>query len=180
MEQERNLLLNNSMIYGLIMGTYWVVKYIFFIGSVSYPSASFIYWGMTLSVPFLLYSLMKHFRISTKRPVGFMELWRMGVLIFFFSALIVSLAHFVFYRFLAPPDLIVNSMEFAKNIIDGSQLSSEVKESFRSVGTPTPILMTLQGIVNNVIGGIFISIPIAAIVSRKGLNTPFEKNTNKE
>ena len=38
MEENKNLLLKGAMTYGLAMGIYWVVKYIFFIFSVSVPS----------------------------------------------------------------------------------------------------------------------------------------------
>ena len=40
MEENKNLLLKGAMTYGLAMGIYWVVKYIFFIFSVSVPSLS--------------------------------------------------------------------------------------------------------------------------------------------
>ena len=42
MEENKNLLLKGAMTYGLAMGIYWVVKYIFFIFSVSVPSLSLV------------------------------------------------------------------------------------------------------------------------------------------
>ena len=53
MEENKNLLLKGAMTYGLAMGIYWVVKYIFFIFSVSVPSLSLVYWLLTLAVPFI-------------------------------------------------------------------------------------------------------------------------------
>ena len=38
MEENKNLLLKGAMTYGLAMGIYWVVKYIFFISSSAFPS----------------------------------------------------------------------------------------------------------------------------------------------
>ena len=40
------------MTYGLAMGIYWVVKYIFFIFSVSVPSLSLVYWLFDARRPF--------------------------------------------------------------------------------------------------------------------------------
>ena len=54
MEENKNLLLKGAMTYGLAMGIYWVVKYIFFIFSVSVPSLSLVYWLLTLAVPFIV------------------------------------------------------------------------------------------------------------------------------
>ena len=176
MEQEKNLLLKSSMVYGLVMGSYWIFKYIFFILSVSYPSITFVYWGLTLSVPVILYSLMKHYRYYRNNSIRFFEAWGLGVLTFFFSALIISLLHYVFYSYIAPEDFIANSMNATVNLIEESQLSPQLKEAVRQVSTPTPIQMTLQAIFNNTFIGTFISIPAAAFVCRKGLNMPIEQN----
>ena len=59
MEENKNLLLKGAMTYGLAMGIYWVVKYIFFIFSVSVPSLSLVYWLLTLAVPFIAYYMTK-------------------------------------------------------------------------------------------------------------------------
>ena len=68
MEENKNLLLKGAMTYGLAMGIYWVVKYIFFIFSVSVPSLSLVYWLLTLAVPFIAYYMTKRYRhdIGTK------------------------------------------------------------------------------------------------------------------
>ena len=55
MEENKNLLLKGAMTYGLAMGIYWVVKYIFFIFSVSVPSLSLVYWLLTLAFHRLLH-----------------------------------------------------------------------------------------------------------------------------
>lgn len=62
MEENKNLLLKGAMTYGLAMGIYWVVKYIFFIFSVSVPSLSLVYWLLTLAVPFIAYYMTKRYR----------------------------------------------------------------------------------------------------------------------
>lgn len=166
MKDVKNLLLKSSMMYGLIMGLFWAFKYIFYMLSISYPFFSIIYWGLTFSVPLLLALLILHFRVVSPGGVSFSRDWTLGVLIFFFAALVVSLEHYIFYRYVAPPNFIADSFSSAIDILKDSNLSEEVKSTIESMATPTPIQMTIQGLFNNLFYGILIAIPVAAITSR--------------
>jgi len=92
MEENKNLLLKGAMTYGLAMGIYWVVKYIFFIFSVSVPSLSLVYWLLTLAVPFIAYYMTKRYRHDIGGRISFFHAWRFGTMLYFFAALIVSLS----------------------------------------------------------------------------------------
>ena len=166
MKDEKNLLLKSAMVYGLIMGLFWAVKYVFFALSVSFPFLSFVYWGLTFSVPFLLATLILHFRVYAPDNISFSRDWTLGVLIYIFAALFVSLEHYVFYRYLAPPNFIADSMNSAIALINESGVSEEVKETVEAMRTPTPIQMTIQGIFNNILYGVIVSLPVALITSR--------------
>ena len=50
MEENKGLLLKCAMSYGLAMGIYWVIKYLFLIFGYSIPSLIFIYEGLSLSL----------------------------------------------------------------------------------------------------------------------------------
>ena len=53
MEENKGLLLKCAMSYGLAMGIYWVIKYLFLIFGYSIPSLIFIYEGLSLVVPLI-------------------------------------------------------------------------------------------------------------------------------
>ena len=125
MEENKNLLLKGAMTYGLAMGIYWVVKYIFFIFSVSVPSLSLVYWLLTLAVPFIAYYMTKRYRHDIGGRISFFHAWRFGTMLYFFAALIVSLEYFVFYQFIAPPDFVANAI---------GQLTTVLKAQRRSLG----------------------------------------------
>ena len=59
MEENKGLLLKCAMSYGLAMGIYWVIKYLFLIFGYSIPSLIFIYEGLSLAVPLIAYYLTK-------------------------------------------------------------------------------------------------------------------------
>lgn len=165
MNIEARIILMCSMRYGQKMGFFWVFKYVFFILGVSWPFFSYVYWGLTFLVPLILAYYLLHNRMFSMSTT-FLKDWSLSILIFFFSALIVSLAHYIFYQFLAPPNYIADSFQSAVDVVMNSGASDLLKETMAALPTPTPIQMTLQGILNNVFYGVIVSLPVAAITSR--------------
>ena len=175
MEENKNLLLKGAMTYGLAMGIYWVVKYIFFIFSVSVPSLSLVYWLLTLAVPFIAYYMTKRSRHDIGGRISFFHAWRFGTMLYFFAALIVSLEYFVFYQFIAPPDFVANAIGQLTTVLKDSQVSSEMIDSLSKIRI-SPIHMAIQGIFNNVFYGIILSIPVAALLCRNNSTGSITEN----
>ena len=175
MEENKNLLLKGAMTYGLAMGIYWVVKYIFFIFSVSVPSLSLVYWLLTLAVPFIAYYMTKRYRPDIGGRISFFHAWRFGTMLYFFAALIVSLEYFVFYQFIAPPDFVANAIGQLTTVLKDSQVSSEMIDSLSKIRI-SPIHMAIQGIFNNVFYGIILSIPVAALLCRNNSTGSITEN----
>lgn len=96
MEENKGLLLKSAMTYGLVMGIFWVIKYLFFIFSNTVPSLNIVYLGLTLLVPFIAYYLTKRYKQDIGGTISFFHAWRFGTMLYFFAALIVALEHFVF------------------------------------------------------------------------------------
>lgn len=166
MEDNKGLLLKCAMSYGLAMGIYWVIKYLFLIFGYSIPPLIFIYEGLSLAVPFIAYYLTKRYRQDIGGSISFFHAWRFGIMLYFFAALIVSVEHFVFYQFIAPPDFISNTMDQAVKVLKDANFDSEILETVKQTNI-TPIHMAIQQIFNNIFYGIIFSIPVAALVCRK-------------
>lgn len=175
MEENKNLLLKGAMTYGLAMGIYWVVKYIFFIFSVSVPSLGLVYWLLTLAVPFIAYYMTKRYQHDIGGRISFFHAWRFGTMLYFFAALIVSLEYFVFYQFIAPPDFLANAIGQLTTVLKDSQVNSEMIESLSKIRI-SPIHMAIQGIFNNVFYGIILSIPVAALLCRNNSTGSITEN----
>lgn len=175
MEENKNLLLKGAMTYGLAMGIYWVVKYIFFIFSVSVPSLSLVYWLLTLAVPFIAYYMTKRNRHDIGGRISFFHAWRFGTMLYFFAALIVSLEYFVFYQFIAPPDFVANAIGQLTTALKDSQVNSDMLDSLSNIRI-SPIHMAIQGIFNNVFYGIILSIPVAALLCRNNSTGSITEN----
>ena len=133
--------------------------------SLQMPLLSSLYWGLTIMVPYIAYHLTKRYRAQLGRKIGFFHAWQFGILLYFFAALIVSLAHYGFYRYIAPDDFLTNSISEAVNLLQNSQIDNQLIQSLQEVRI-TPIQMAIQGIFNNLFYGIIFSIPVAALLCR--------------
>ena len=154
------------MSYGFSLGIFWIVKYIFYMFSMRFSYLVVIYWGMSLVVPYLAYLLTKRYREDLGGVISFSQAWRFGVLIYLFAAMLVSVMHYVFYRFVAPPDFLSSAVEQTIASLKQMQVDSKVISSIESMNF-SPIHMALQGILNNIFYGIILSLPVAALVCRR-------------
>ena len=133
--------------------------------SLQMPLLSSLYWGMTIMVPYIAYRFTKRYREQLGGQIGFFHAWQFGILLYFFAALIVSLVHYGFYRYIAPDDFLTNSISEAVNLLQNSQINNQLIQSLQEVRI-TPIQMAIQGIFNNLFYGIIFSIPVAALLCR--------------
>lgn len=163
MEENKGLLLKCAMSYGLAMGIFWVVKYLFLIFAYSVPFLIFIYMILTLAVPFVAYAFTKRYRQDIGGNISFFHAWRFGIMLYFFAALIVAIEHFIFFQFIAPPDFLANTISQFVESMKNSYMSEEIIDAVSRINF-TPIHMAIQGIFNNIFYGIILSIPVAAIV----------------
>lgn len=166
MENKNSGLLSAAMSYGFSLGIFWIVKYLFYMFSLRFSFLVVIYWGMSLVVPYLAYLLTKRYREDLGGMISFGQAWCFGVLIYLFAAILVSIMHYLFYRFVAPPDFLTSAVTQTIESLKQMQVDSKVISSIEAMNF-SPIHMALQGIINNIFYGIVLSIPVAALVSRK-------------
>ena len=172
MEENKNLFLKAAMTYGLIMGIFWVVKYLFFIFSITLGShtLNLVYTVLTLFVPVFAYYMTKRYRNDIGGQISFFHAWRFGTMLYFFAAVIVSLEHFIFFQFVAPTDFVIDTVGQFASVLKEQQVDTKMLESIGNMDL-SPIHMAIQGIFNNVFYGIIFSIPVAAIICKKGSET---------
>lgn len=166
MNENKDYLLKGAMAYGMSFGIFWIFKYLFFILSLQVAFMGVVYWGMSVTVPYLAYIVTKKYKQVIGGRISFFHAWQFGILLYFFAALIVSLIHYIFYQFIAPSDYIASSYKQAFELMKTANLDATMMETLSNMKTPSAISMTIQGILNNIFFGIILSIPVAAIVCR--------------
>ena len=162
MGEDKSFLLRGAMNYGFVMGIYWVIKYVFFILGFSHPTANIVYWSLSCLVPYIAYKMTRRYRENIGGKLGFFHAWQFGVLLYFFAAILVSLEHYLFYRFVAPPDLLVKTVSDMEEALKESGASQALLDAIKEIHV-APIQMAIQGIFNNVLYGIILSIPVALL-----------------
>lgn len=183
MGENRSLLLKSAMHYGLSLGIFWCIKYVFFMLGVSSTFFGVIYMLLTALVPFFAYFFTWRYRREMGGKISFFHAWQFGVLLYFFAALIVCLEHYVFYQYVAPPGFLANSIQQTLELLRNSNVDQQMLDAIGSVNI-SPIQMTIQGILNNVFYGVIFSIPTAMVASRKPIqpedNSPTPTNQSEE
>ena len=181
MNDQKNILLHSAMKYGLALGVFWVIKYIFFILSPSIPMLNAVYLLLTAAVPFVAYYLTKRYRDDDlDGEISFFHAWRFGIMLYFFAALIVAVEHFIFYQYIAPPDFISNTFTQLISTMQQSEIDTSIIESFSKLDVPKPIHMAVQGIFNNIFYGIIFSIPVASLLCKKKKDSREVETANQE
>lgn len=175
MGEDKSLLMKSAMTYGFAMGLYWIIKYIFFIFGLTIPLLSVVYWAFTMVVPFIAYFLTRRYKQDIGGKIGFFHAWQFGVLLYFFAAVVVSLIHYVFYQYIAPPDLLSSSVSQITEFLKDSGLQPDTIETFSQLEI-SPIQMAIQGIFNNVFYGVILSIPVAALLCQNNTTGAITKN----
>lgn len=166
MENKNSGVMQAAMSYGFSLGMFWIVKYLFYMSSLKFPYLIIVYGGMSLMVPYVAYVLTNRYREDLGGIISFGLAWRFGVLIYFFAAMLVSVMHYVFYRFVAPPDFLSSAVGQTIASLKQMQVDDKVISTVESMNF-SPIRMALQGILNNVFYGIVLSLPVAALVCRR-------------
>ncbi len=181
MTENKSILLKSTTFYGLLLGIFWAIKYVFFILGSWYSGIGIIYSVLAPLTIVFAYYMTKSYKMVIGGKISFFHAWQFGVLLYFFAALIVSLEHYAFYQYLAPPGFIDTSMDQAMDIIKSMNLTDQMKQMVEKMTTPSSIQMTIQGIFNNVFYGVILSIPVAALLCRNNISgTIYQNNQEKD
>lgn len=164
--EEKNSLLKWAATYGLIMGIYWAVKFVFLVLGITRAPFGLVYLLLTVAVPFIAYYFTKKYRdCGLGGEISFYHAWRFGIMLYTFAALIAAVAHFVFFRYISP-DFFSQVYAQAIQAMQESQMDPAMVESMKKLPIPSPIQFTVQNIFNNIFLGIIFSVPVAWLVSR--------------
>ncbi|MDR0538597.1 MAG: DUF4199 domain-containing protein [Tannerellaceae bacterium] len=179
MEEKNNQVIKAAMLQGLQLGGFWIFKYTLFIIGTFFPLFSYssiILAPVTIAYAYMLTSIYK---VVIGGKISFSLAWKFGILLYFFASLIEAIPQYIFYRYIASPEYMSAIIEqvgiFVKNMNVSPEVESEVISTIAGL---TPIQYTIQGIITNIIYGIILSIPIAAIQCRFAVESEYKK-TNK-
>ena len=101
MVEKRINLQQYAMQFGTYMGIYWAAKFILFPIGLSNPILLLLFGALTVAVPFIGYHYARTFREKIcGGSIGFVQAWIFLIFMYLFAALLVAVAHFIYFRFI--------------------------------------------------------------------------------
>lgn len=165
------------MQYGSYMGIFWIVKFAFFPLGLTIPFLEFFFLILTILVPFVGYYLTRIYRDKVcGGGISFGHAWVFTAFMYMFAALLTSVGHYLYFRFIDNGFVASVYLEMIKQL-EKSQSAGlgdslkQIEETIKILGNLRPIEIIMQLLSQNVIYGAFIALPIAFFVKKKVLVT---------
>jgi hypothetical protein len=164
------------MNYGVILGAFWIFKYLFLIVSNAlndwFPQnlfSDFLLYLHLYLLPIvtlsLYYVLLKRYRDRVRGgKIGYLHCLLFSVLLFFFAALIEAVIIYIHYKFIDPKYIYIHEKGWLEMLLQ-SIFSREWLETQRD--TYGAIIVIISEIVKNIVIGFLLSLLYGIFVHNK-------------
>ena len=163
-----------ARVYGLYMGIFWAVKFVFFPLGFSYPVFSFIFLLLTIMVPFVGAWFVKKIRDGVlDGRLGFWQAFLLSTNIYMYTSLIAAIVHFIYFRFIDNGFILnsyLESVNQMQELLGSGEAAANIemlKANVELMGTLSPIQIVFSLLSNNVVFGLFISLLAAVFLKRR-------------
>jgi hypothetical protein len=176
MQKEKNNILSYAMQAGFGLGGFWFFKYLFVIGATQYSALEYVNSFLIFFTPLLL--LFYLIRFKNVSPDNKLKYWtgvRLGILLFFFAAIIEAAIVIVHVVWLDPSYIsVVNeqTIELAKSLNFSESMMDELKKQ----SSFSPTTYVFRQMMSNVAIGLVLSLMLTPLASRINIDI---KNLNK-
>ena len=169
--RPNNQVVNSAMFYGTMMGLFWILKFMLVPFIFTVPITSLIFLGLTVAVPFLGAYFVRQYRnrYCPNKRIGVMQAWIFCLLMYTFAALLVSVVHYIFFRYVDGGFMIATYRslldELQNTMPEMNEAVAQYHQAVDLVAAMTPIELTIQLIMNNIFYGMLLALPTALVVS---------------
>ncbi len=159
---------------GAIVGVLWILSFAFFIGEFYNPLLGFV--SLVIGVYSLVFASMRLRRYRDTALGGIISFRRallFSMLVYFYAALLMAAAQFVYFQFidhgfmLSQYTEITGTPEFKTMLSAYGMRPEDMKLAMDNLAALRPIDIALQFLSTNIILGLLISLPIAAMMKSK-------------
>ncbi len=161
-----------ARIDGALLAVLWIASFACYIVGLANPFYGILAVGLMVATPFFVCRRLGKFRdegrdgvISLKRG------WAYSAYVFFYAAILLALAQYLYFAFMDRGYLLqsltdlVSSPE-AKQALSQYGLQQSMTENLALMGQMRPIDYAVNVLVVNVLMGIVLGLPIAAVMQR--------------
>lgn len=169
-DEEQKSIVQFAMEWGVYMGLYFVVKFVFEVCSMNSFFCNAVSLLMLLCIPVVVYYAMRKYDVTSGLKTYFAQLWMMGIMLFFFTSLISSLAQYIYYVYINP-DYIRVQFQSAVALMESLDLMAKdpslldaMKEGLEKGNVPSPMSVVVERMWVNLFFGSLLSAAIAWLV----------------
>lgn len=179
MKEDKSQLMNYAMNSGLILGIFWIFKYLFVIGATQFPFLAILQSLLSIGTPLiLLYFIVKYKNQIEGSRIGFWHGVQFSILLFFYASLIEAIIVMIHVLWI-DPNYISNTFENIISIAESLPIDKNAIEQVKSQPVPTPFLYTFNLIMSDVLIGIVLSLLIVPLAMKIEI-TRQNENSRKE
>ena len=159
--ENKNQLFYYSLYASLILGVYWVIKYMIIILGKDYEASSFVGNMLSIGTPIiLLYFLVRYNQTHTNNEMSFGHGIQFSILMFFFASILEAVAVFIHVNWIDP----IFISNFYKSIIDIAE-SLNLNQALTAQLADQPLPSPFSYVFNNIIlGDVFIGLLLSLII----------------
>lgn len=131
-KENKSHLLEYTMHAGILLGLFWVFKYLFVIIGSKYPGMNIIGSILSIGTPILLYHLLIKYNTGwMDNKMRFGQGVQFTILLFFFASILESLVVYIHIQWIDPTyiaNLYDNMIEIAQSLEVGKALATQIAE----------------------------------------------------
>lgn len=159
-----------SRLYGLYMGIFWAVKFVFFPLGFKYSLCSLLFIALTVAVPFVGARMVRRFRDTVLGGrIGFLPAFLFTANIYMYATLTVAVVHFIYFRFIDNGFLLesyLGNIEMLEKAVGSQPAIDSLKASVDAIGSLSAIQMVFSLLSQNIMAGLVLALPTALFLKR--------------
>ena len=161
-----------ARIDGALLAVLWIVSFACYIAGIANPYYGMMAMILMVTTPFFVALRLGKFRdVGRDGIISLMRGWAYAVYVFFYAAILLAIAQYVYFAYIDQGYLIQSfatalSTPEAKQMMEQYGLSQTMDESMELMEQLRPIDYALNVLTANIMAGIVLGFPIAALMRR--------------
>jgi len=161
---------------GALLSVLWIISFACYIAGIANPYYAMLAVCLMVVTPFFVGRRLGKFRdVGRDGVISVRRGWAYSIFVFFYAAILLALAQYVYFAYIDQGYLLfsfsrtMSSPEF-KQVVEQYGMQQTIEESMEMMGKMRPIDYALNMLTMNILAGIVLGLPIAAIMQRQPVN----------
>ena len=161
-----------ARIDGVVLSVLWLVSFCCYILGITTPLYGLMAIGLAMATPFYVGIRLKRFRDEgLDGGISLLRGWAYVILVFFYGGILFAVGQFIYFSYVDHGYLLlamteVLSVPETAQTLQQMGMTAQVDEALQMMGMMRPIDIVLSILTNNIIIGIIVGLPIAALMQR--------------